>query len=192
MKPVANDRFVSEEGVLHASLLVVPRSLLPLTAPDLLHPHHGAITSARSTRPRCRTSRWNDDFRSAGSGGLVDCDRVISRICCEARDVSVNFIDEAKNRPRIVNIPVSQDLGDNHASSIDAEMKFLPSTLAAATMLDSGPLAFPDDGKPSAVQDEMHGAYCCGETEIDIELLAPAGDGGVVRSFEVESHQRQD
>ena len=43
-KSVANDRFVSEEGVLHTGLLVIPRFLLPPAAPNLLHPHDCAIT----------------------------------------------------------------------------------------------------------------------------------------------------
>ncbi len=55
-------------------------------------------------------------------------------------------------------------------------------------MLDSGPLPFADDGSPGAVDDEMKAAFRCGETETDIDLLATAGDRGVVGSFEVKSH----
>jgi hypothetical protein len=48
-------------------------------------------------------------------------------------------------------------------------------------------------GRPRrAVDDEMKAAFRCGEAETDIEMLATAGDGCVVGSFEVKSHQRQD
>ncbi len=56
-------------------------------------------------------------------------------------------------------------------------------------MLDSGPLPFADDGWPGAVDDEMKAPLRCGETETDIDLLATAGDRGVVGSLEVKSHQ---
>ncbi len=69
-------------------------------------------------------------------------------------------------------------------------MEFLPGTLAAASVLDSGPLAFADDGQSSAINDEMKATFRCGETETDIDLLATAGDRCVVGSFEVKSHQR--
>ena len=81
---------------------------------------------------------------SCDSGCLVDRGRVVGRVRCEARHISVNLIDEAKSSPRIVSMPVSQDLGENHARPIDTEMNFLPSMLAAAYMLDcfhrGGPL----------------------------------------------------
>ena len=41
---------------------------------------------------------------------------------------------------------VSQSLGDNHARSIDTEMKLLPGTLAATPVLYGCPLTFADDG----------------------------------------------
>jgi hypothetical protein len=41
-----------------------------------------------------------------------------------------------------------------------------------------------------AVEYEMQGTFRGGETEIDFELLATSGDGGVVGSFEVKSHQQ--
>jgi hypothetical protein len=91
-----------------------------------------------------------------------------------------------------VSIPIRQDLCDDGARSINTQTKLLPGALAATTMLDSGPLPFADDGSPSAVDDEMKAALRCGKAETDIDLLATAGDRGVVGSFEVKSHQRQD
>jgi len=55
-KPITNNGFVSEEGVLHASLLVVSRFLLPLATPDLPYSSDCAIPSARSPRSRRRSS----------------------------------------------------------------------------------------------------------------------------------------
>jgi len=37
-------------------------------------------------------------------------------------------------------------------------MEFLPSALAAASVLDCCPLAFADDGQSNAVDDEMDGS----------------------------------
>jgi hypothetical protein len=71
-------------------------------------------------------------------------------------------------------------------------MKLLSGTFAATTMLCGCPLTFADNGESCAVDDEMKAAFRCGEAETDIEMLATAGDGCVVGSFEIESHQRQD
>jgi hypothetical protein len=83
-EPVADDRLVSEEGVLDASLLVVPRFLLPLTTPDLLYSSDRSIASAWSRRFRRRLSWRNDDFCIACSDGLIDRRRVISGVGREA------------------------------------------------------------------------------------------------------------
>ena len=61
-------------------------------------------------------------------------------------DTYYHLIYEAQSRLRIVSIPVSQDLGDDHACSIDTKMKLLPGALAAATMLYGGPFTLADDG----------------------------------------------
>ena len=83
-KPIADHRFVSEEGVLHASLLVVSRLLLPLTTPDFPYSCDRAIASAGSFRSRRCLSRRNDDFRAACRSGIVDRDRVLGGVCREA------------------------------------------------------------------------------------------------------------
>ena len=55
-------------------------------------------------------------------------------------------MDEIESRLRIVDIPVGQDLGDDHTGSINTEMELLPGTLATSTVLGCRPLAFADDG----------------------------------------------
>jgi len=59
---------------------------------------------------------------------------------CRARE------EEIESSIRIVHAPAGQEFDDDHARSVDAQMKFLPGVLGAASMLDSGPLALADDG----------------------------------------------
>ena len=96
---------------------------------------------------------------------------------------------EAKSRPRIVRLPVGQELGDDHARSIDAQMKFLPGALSATSILDGGPLAFADDGQPGAVDHEMNAFSGSYTVEPEVEVLAAPREGRVVGSFEIDAHQ---
>ena len=132
-EPVANDRLVSEEGILRAGLLMVPRFLLPLATPDLLYSSDRAIACTGSPRSRRCLSRWDDDFRIACCSGLVNCDRVVGGVRREARDVLLNLVDEIKSSPRVVGIPVRKNLGDDRARPVYTEMELLPATLAAAS-----------------------------------------------------------
>ena len=125
-QPVANDRLVSEEGVLHLGLLVVARFLAPLATPDLLYSPDGTIAIAGSPRSLCCPSWRNDDFRIPRFCGVVDRDRVVGGVGCEAHDVILNRGEEIESSIRIVRVPIGQELGDDHARSIDAQMKFLP------------------------------------------------------------------
>ena len=144
-EPVADDRFVSEEAVRDAGLLVVPRFLLPLTTPDLLYSSDRSIASAWSRRFRRRLSRENDDFCIACSEGLIDRRRVLSGVGREACNWNPHLVDEIERGVRIVSIPVCENLGNDHSRPIDTEIEFLSSALAAAFMLDCCPLALAND-----------------------------------------------
>ena len=94
-----------------------------------------------------RTSRgWDDDFGTPRGAGGVDREGVIGCVGREARDVIRNTIDEIKSSLRVISACVSQSLGDNHARSINTQMKLLPATPAATSILGGGPFAFADDG----------------------------------------------
>ena len=71
-----------------------------------------------------------------------------------------------------MSIPLRQELGDDHARSIDAQMKFLPGAHSAASILDGGPLAFADDGQPGAVDHEMNAFSGSYTVEPEVEVLA--------------------
>ena len=49
-KPIANDRLVSEEGVLHSGLAMVTGFLLPLAPADLFHSQNCTIASTSKLR----------------------------------------------------------------------------------------------------------------------------------------------
>ena len=156
-KPVADDRLVPKEGVLHAGLSMVPRLLLPLAAPEILHPHDCAIARTRRgaspSRSRRRLYRWNDDCGAACCCGLVDRDRVIGCVSREACNVRPKSIDEIEGSLRVVRTPVSQGLCNDQSRSLDTEMEFLPGALSASSMLHCRPFAFADDGQPCAIDD---------------------------------------
>lgn len=66
---------------------------------------------------------------------------------------------------------------------IDTEMEFLPSTLAAASVLDCCPLAHADDRWPSAVDNEVYRSARSNAIYLDIEVLGAARKGRVVGEF---------
>ena len=93
------------------------------------------------TRLRRTSRRWDDDFGISRGAGGGDREGVIGRVCGETFNISLYAVDEIKSSLRIVGASVSQRLSDDHALSINTEMKLLPATSAAASILGSGPLA---------------------------------------------------
>ena len=142
------------------------------------------------TRSRRTLRRWNDDFGTPRGGGSVNRKRVIGCVRGETLNVTQHVVDYRKPHLRIVEIPIGQNLSDDHARSINAEMKLLPSTPTAPAILGGSPLSFANDGEPRAVDDEMDGSIDCDPMEIDIETLAATGERGVVWCIEVDSHQK--
>jgi len=59
-------------------------------------------------------------------------------------------------------------------------------------MLRSRPFAFTDDRESSAIDDEVDGLVGRGTPELDIEMLATPRERGVVRGFEIDTHQVQE
>ena len=136
-EPVANDRPVSEEGVLHPRLSMVAGFLLPSTASDLIHPPDRAVAKARPWSPPRHGRRdcwWNDDFGATYIRRLVDRDRVVGTVGSDARDVAADRIDELQTGRRVVGIAMGQRVRDDRPRSIDAQMKFLPAPTARVSM----------------------------------------------------------
>ena len=95
-KALPDDRFVPEEGVLHAGLLMVARVLLPLSPSNLLQNPDCAVARRRSWSPfrhGGRPGRWNDDRRATRTSSLVDATRVVGRVRCEAGDGAFDLFE---------------------------------------------------------------------------------------------------
>ncbi len=137
----ANNRLVSEEGVLHSGLAMIARLFLPPPAPDCLHSHDSAIAStglvASSSRSRRCLDRRNDDFGAAFSCCIVDRGRVICCIRCDACNVTLNRIDEIKGGLRVVSTPVSQGPARRGGPTRGALLR-LSRPSVAATQPESG------------------------------------------------------
>jgi hypothetical protein len=70
-------------------------------------------------------------------------------------------------------------------------MELSPTPFALSSMLRGRPLPFANDRESRAVDDEMDGLVGRDEMEIDIEVLTTPREGGVVGSFEIDTHHRQ-
>ena len=128
-KALPDDQLVPEESVLHTGLLMVARVLLPLSPSSLLHLSDRAVARGRSWSPSRHggcPGRWNDDRRATRTRSLVDATRVVGRVRREAGDVAFDLVDQIEGRRRVVNMPAGQGVSDDHARSVDAQMKLLP------------------------------------------------------------------
>ena len=97
------------------------------------------------------------DFGPSRGADIVACEGVIGRVRSEIFSVTLYVVDQRKSRLRIIGIPIGQGFGDDRAPPINTNMKLLPATSAAASILGGGPLSFANDGQPCAVADEMDG-----------------------------------
>ena len=164
-KALPDDQLVPEEGVLHTGLLMVARVLLPLSPSSLLHLSDRAVARGRSWSPSRHggcPGRWNDDRRATRTRGLVDATRVVGRVRREAGDVAFDLVDQIEGRRRVVNMPAGQGVSDDHARSVDAQMKLLPAAHTASAMFHGRPFTFTHSREPGTVDDEM---YACARGE---------------------------
>ena len=160
-KALPDDQLVPEEGVLHTGLLMVARVLLPLSPSSLLHLSDRAVARGRSWSPSRHggcPGRWNDDRRATRTRSLVDATRVVGRVRREAGDVAFDRVDQIEGRRRVVNMPAGQGVSDDHARSVDAQMKLLPAAYTASAMFHGRPFTFTHSREPGTVDDEM---YAC-------------------------------
>ena len=164
-KALPDDHLVPEEGVLHTGLLMVARVLLPLSPSSLLHLLDRAVARGRSWSPSRHggcPGRWNDDRRATRTRSLVDATRVVGRVRREAGDVAFDLVDQIEGRRRVVNMPAGQGVSDDHARSVDAQMKLLPAAYTASAMFHGRPFTFTHSREPGTVDDEM---YACARGE---------------------------
>ena len=164
-KALPDDQLVPEEGVLHTGLLMVARVLLPLSPSSLLHLSDRAVARGRSWSPSRHggcPGRWNDDRRATRTRSLVDATRVVGRVRREAGDVAFDLVDQIEGRRRVVNMPAGQGVSDDHARSVDAQMKLLPAAYTASAMFHGRPFTFTQSREPGTVDDEM---YACARGE---------------------------
>jgi hypothetical protein len=156
----AYDRFVPEEGVLHAGLLMVTRLLLPSSTSELLHPRDRPIAETGpwpAPRHGRRLGRRDYDGRASRAGRLVKRDRVIGGIGGYAGDLSDYALDEMAACRGIVDDRLCDRLRTYQAGLVDTEMQ---------RSLGRNP------------------------TECEIELLTSARQRSVVRDIEIDPHHR--
>ena len=164
-KALPDDHLVPEEGVLHTGLLMVARVRLPLSPSSLLHLSDRAVARGRSWSPSRHggcPGRWNDDRRATRTRSLVDATRVVGRVRREAGDVAFDLVDQIEGCRRVVNMPAGQGVSDDHARSVDAQMKLLPAAYTASAMFHGRPFTFTHSREPGTVDDEM---YACARGE---------------------------
>ena len=65
------------------------------------------------------------------------------------------------------------------AGLIDAKVELPPATPAAATVCRGGPLTFPNDGQPRAVEHEMDGLVGRDRSQTAPQMLTCAGESVV-------------
>ncbi len=175
-KALPDDRFVPEEGVLHAGLLMVARVLLPLSPSNLLQNPDRAVARRRSWSPfrhGGRPGRWNDDRRATRTRSLVDATRVVGRVRCEAGDGAFDLFDQIEGRCRVVDMPAGTGVSDDHARSVDAQMELLPAPRTAASMFHGGPFTVTHHREPGAVDEKMDAGARGDATQRQVEPLRP-------------------
>ena len=66
----------------------------------------------------------------------------VGRVRREAGDVAFDHVDQIEGRRRVVNMPAGQGVRDDHARSVDAQMKRLPAAYTASAMFHGRPFTF--------------------------------------------------
>ena len=186
-RTVSDDRFVAKDSVLHASLPLVSRRLLPSSTSQSLHSCDRPIPRTRPWSPprhRRRLGRRNHDPGTSRPGRLVERDGLVGGVRGHARDVPVHLLDQTDAGRRVIGCRLRDRLGNDYAGAVDTEVQLLPAALAAGPVLYGGPLAFADDRQSCAIDDEMHRSLGRNAIECQIEMLTPTRERRVIRCLE--------
>ena len=151
---------VPEECVLDASLSMVADRLSSIAYTPSVDPVDGPISSTRPWRASGHRGRlrWRyHEGRAAGSGGIVEGDRVVSAV---PRHVALDGLKQFDSRVRVIyrrviHRRVSHRLRHDHAHLLNTQMELLPSVCAVSSIFRSGPLALVHDRQADAVDDEV-------------------------------------
>ena len=66
-----------------------------------------------------RLGGWNHDGRTPRTRSLVDRDRVVGGVRRNTRDIAADCLNQRDARRRVIDMPVGQDVGNDHTGSGD-------------------------------------------------------------------------
>ena len=135
-----------------------------------------------------RPGRWNDDRRTPRRRGLIDGDRVIGGVSGDAHERTLDRSEQIEGGGRIITRLLGQRVDTDPAGLIDAKVELPPATSAAATVFRGGPLTFPNDGQPRAVEHEMKALAGRDQPQAAPQMLTAPGERRIVGGGEVEAH----
>ena len=135
-----------------------------------------------------RPGRWDDDRCTPRPRRFVDGDRVIGGVSCDAHERAIDRGEQIEASGRIITRRLGQRLDTDHAGLIDATVELPPATSAATTVFRGGPLTFPNDGQPRAVEHEMDGLAERDQSQTALQMPTAPGERRRVGGGEVEAH----
>ena len=159
MQPIAKDPLVAHERVLSAGLLVVAR--FPLLSPttDLANTVDNPISRTTSTASGLRgLDRRHNDLRASNDGGVIQGTAIVGPVANFLADLAWRAIHKLNAHAGVIYVRICQHLADDYAIAVDTEVQLRPTTNALAAVFSRSPLAFAEDGKPAAVDDQIYPA----------------------------------
>ena len=93
------------------------------------------------------------------------------RLRGDARHVAFDRRDQINARRRVIDLRLSQDLGDDHTRSVDTDMELLLASRAASAVFRGGPLAA-HHRESRAVDDKVNAFVLSDSTKGEFEGLA--------------------
>jgi hypothetical protein len=124
--------------------------------------------------------------------GLVDRLPVIDAVSHETAYLPINLIQKVRHLGRVLFASLSQ-LGSHYpAVVVHSNVQFLPTLTPLLSVFPGVPFSLTAYLETSAIYDETHGAiWEFIDFSLYIHCLVPAGQGRVIRTWEIQSHQSE-
>jgi len=126
-------------------------------------------------------NRGHDPTCPAVFGGVVDPSGIVSSIGDDSLHFVPCVIDHLDPSFSVIDVRASECFGNNDPIAVDSEMQLLPAPDASLAVFSGCPLAFTEDREAGAVDDQADGAGVRYGPQLDLQGLASAREGGVIR-----------
>jgi len=125
-------------------------------------------------------------------GSLVDLSGIVSGVADDSLHFESCLLDHLDSGFSVIDVRAGERFGNDDPIAVDSEMQLLPTLNASFAVFCGCPLTFTEYREAGAIDDQVDRTDVKSGPQLDLQGLASAGEGGVVRDIQMEAHELED